>query len=639
MLGGGAMEGEYFRSKIAKSLSVVREKFGGSEGERVLELLGELFFLILSEEGFPEKRVQFILDAVVKLCLEGNISLFSLLSAVDRVAEELALPAELRGAVSLAKEVAAKLYLFTELSRDGIFSDGTTLPPRFCEALKGWIEEFNRLLLQKRFQEAVLFASLECPFRAMMGGLSYRMYCFNQELCRSVVEAHDLMHERAQLLARMLSLTRFLDAYVAYKDLRDSVGRFVLSLQRLVLVFASSQEEIFFRFAEDAISSCKGLVLYMVSVNGGLPEASHQRLASEVKRRLEDMGSVRADVAVAKGCGPEVLLLAPEDPDLFLYQVEALLRDMDNNGSFTLVAVPLDGLGDVHWSSLRRLVHRLRDEAVSLGIKRLVADLGLRNRLLEEVEQRYRDERFLKRALSESRVEVFFQPIFKGENGSYTVFALEALARMEAEDRFVPASLFISLIHRLGLEKRLDVLVLNRVAEYAPYLKRLCRKVSVNISPSSLKSEEVVSALLHLSRVFEGEGMTLVVELTEHTVMDSLELLKKLYSEYGVTFAVDDFGSGYSSLKAVADLVGVGALEMLKIDGSVVKGSVLHKGLERVLRLVAGVARELDVPTVAEFVEDEKVLLRLSEFGISHFQGFLLGKPRHIAELVSNELH
>ncbi len=78
---------------------------------------------------------------------------------------------------------------------------------------------------------------------------------------------------------------------------------------------------------------------------------------------------------------------------------------------------------------------------------------------------------------------------------------------------------------------------------------------------------------------------------------------------------------------------------MLKIDGSVVKGSVLHKGLERVLRLVAGVARELDVPTVAEFVEDEKVLLRLSEFGISHFQGFLLGKPRHIAELVSNELH
>src|SRR5581483_11610801 len=116
----------------------------------------------------------------------------------------------------------------------------------------------------------------------------------------------------------------------------------------------------------------------------------------------------------------------------------------------------------------------------------------------------------------------------------------------------------------------------------------------------------------------------LVLEITERELLDDLEQAKRILSplaDAGLGLALDDFGSGYSSLQYLADL----PVSYLKIDGRLVKR--LHESrIRAIIRGIQSTASELGLTTLAEYVEHERQANVLREIGVNWGQGHYFGK-------------
>jgi len=117
-----------------------------------------------------------------------------------------------------------------------------------------------------------------------------------------------------------------------------------------------------------------------------------------------------------------------------------------------------------------------------------------------------------------------------------------------------------------------------------------------------------------------------VFEITERETVKSFALLERFVQNLkleGYRFAIDDFGSGFSSFHYIKKF----PIDFIKIDGEfIVNMEVDHKDLAFVKSIVS-LAKELEIKTVAEFVESASQLELLREIGIDYVQGYHIGKP------------
>ncbi len=97
----------------------------------------------------------------------------------------------------------------------------------------------------------------------------------------------------------------------------------------------------------------------------------------------------------------------------------------------------------------------------------------------------------------------------------------------------------------------------------------------------------------------------------------------------GCKFALDDFGSGLSSLTYLKNL----PVDYLKIDGSFIRNVNRDSADHTVVEAIARMASALKIETIAERVESEDVMKRLGQLGIGHVQGYYIAGPRPVSEL------
>ena len=93
----------------------------------------------------------------------------------------------------------------------------------------------------------------------------------------------------------------------------------------------------------------------------------------------------------------------------------------------------------------------------------------------------------------------------------------------------------------------------------------------------------------------------------------------------GAKISIDDFGSGYSNLRHIADINS----DFIKIDGSIVRDCNENKESENLVAIIAGWKKLIlrDIEIVAEYVENEAIQEKLMEYGIDYSQGYLFSKP------------
>lgn len=224
-------------------------------------------------------------------------------------------------------------------------------------------------------------------------------------------------------------------------------------------------------------------------------------------------------------------------------------------------------------------------------------------------------------ALNKREIVPYFQPIVDLNTGK--VFANEALMRIGKHR--LPAAAFIEAAENLGVLVRMDLILYEEVFKKIKE-QGYKKKIFLNFSPRVLLLEDFSS---RLSSLVEGLGISpgnVVFELTERESVRNIELLEKfvkVMKENGFKFAIDDFGSGYSSfyyLKRVP-------VDYVKMEGEFVKDIVSDWRDRSFIASIVALAKGMGIKTVAEFVEGEDILNYLRELGVDYGQGFYFGKP------------
>jgi diguanylate cyclase (GGDEF)-like protein len=217
----------------------------------------------------------------------------------------------------------------------------------------------------------------------------------------------------------------------------------------------------------------------------------------------------------------------------------------------------------------------------------------------------------------------------------------ELLLRMINDDGLTmgPDS-FLSAAARYQLMPTIDRWVVNHlVAALKPRAGVLEGKAvgfTINFSGQSLDDDDFSNFLIS---TIGGSGLDpdlFCFELTENATVAHLEraedLMRRL-RKLGCGVALDDFGTGLSSLSCLRQL----PITMLKIDGSFIRDVIKDPRAEAMVRAIAELSRSMGVITVAEYIETEEISARVAELGVDYGQGFAIGKPIPLAELL-NEL-
>jgi len=239
----------------------------------------------------------------------------------------------------------------------------------------------------------------------------------------------------------------------------------------------------------------------------------------------------------------------------------------------------------------------------------------------------------LQKALAAGEMSLYYQPQIRVD-GEPTGF--EALIRWHHPVRgLISPSTFIPLAEENGTIVELGEWVLREACrEAASWPNPL--QIAVNLSPVQFRTADLPQ-LVHLALLDSGlPAHRLELEVTEGALVDdfarALSILRRLKS-LGVLIAMDDFGTGYSSLSYLQAF----PFDKIKIDRSFISNVESNAQSAAIVRAVIGLARGLDLPVVAEGVENQDQLAFLSRERCDEAQGFLIGRPKpieHYTDLV-----
>ncbi len=236
----------------------------------------------------------------------------------------------------------------------------------------------------------------------------------------------------------------------------------------------------------------------------------------------------------------------------------------------------------------------------------------------------------LRVALSDEQFRLVYQPIVELESGEVTGF--EALIRWDHPERGVisPAD-FIPIAEDTGLILPIGRWVLRTAAsQHAQWRQRLgpghSLKINVNVSKRQLLEPGFLDDVIDCQRDFALQAGDLELEITESTIADDrsdvVPLLTRL-REHGFSIAMDDFGTGLSSLGSLHAL----PIDQLKIDQAFIRVLDRDRSLLAVVASITSLAENLGIRTVAEGIETGEIVGALQSIGCTWGQGYFFAKP------------
>lgn len=241
-------------------------------------------------------------------------------------------------------------------------------------------------------------------------------------------------------------------------------------------------------------------------------------------------------------------------------------------------------------------------------------------------------------ALSENRFELFVQPIVpvKWRGPSPPPLSYEVLIRLlDKQDKLVVPAQFLPVVERYKLSTRLDRHVVDMVFSWLarnPQAMEEVQYLAVNLTAASIADRELLDHLLGMLREGGVPPGKIRFELTEAAAISNLLEARHFMSsirQAGSQIVLDDFGSGLSSFSYLRSL----PVDMLKIDGLLVKGVASDEPGFIMVKMINELAHSLGIKTVAEYVENEAILSCLEELGVDFAQGHAIDFPAQIDDV------
>jgi diguanylate cyclase (GGDEF)-like protein/PAS domain S-box-containing protein len=305
-------------------------------------------------------------------------------------------------------------------------------------------------------------------------------------------------------------------------------------------------------------------------------------------------------------------------------QIES--QRVQTTASIGVANFPHDGK-DV--SEILRVADAMLYEAKRAGRDRIASSRNQEGNILSIARQ-------LEEAIAADDIVPMYQPILDLHSGE--IVGQEALARIRTKQgsyleasKFIEAALHLQMTHKIDhtITKQTILHCSNRVIKQGlsplPHF--------VNVSAGLLRHADLVedifaTAMCQCQACGDrlGPQKPLVIEITEQQLLSDVNEAKRIlqpFLDFGLRLAVDDFGSGYSSLHYLADL----PITFLKIEGSLVKRVTHDKKVRAIVKGIQNIADDLGLTTIAEYVEDQDTLNALRDLGVNWGQGYFFGRP------------
>lgn len=251
--------------------------------------------------------------------------------------------------------------------------------------------------------------------------------------------------------------------------------------------------------------------------------------------------------------------------------------------------------------------------------------------------QFYKMSLAMKHALEEKEFKLYLQPLIGYDGNQLKLVGAEALIRWQQEDgtmiapgEFIHVAETNGMIHPIGLWVLEEIIRLNKVLRQ----NNLVLDLSINVSIRQFEKPDFISEVASILEKNET-AINLTFEITESLFFKELdkgiEALKAL-KDLGLKIAMDDFGTGFSSLSYLNML----PIDYLKIDKSFVD-EIQPDDRKNLAYMILSMAKTLDLTTVAEGVETENQLQSLLDHGCDIIQGFYFGKPVCLEAFLKDE--
>ncbi len=239
----------------------------------------------------------------------------------------------------------------------------------------------------------------------------------------------------------------------------------------------------------------------------------------------------------------------------------------------------------------------------------------------------------VREAVESSRFQLLVQDIAPIGTASGRKRHGELLVRMlDEHGGLVAPHTFLSAAERYNLMPAVDRWVIQHTfSAMEDGAGTLCALdlCAINLSGQSISDTELLDYVVDLLNSTGVPGERVCFEITETAVVENFDAARAFIAalkQRGCRFALDDFGSGMSSYSYLKHL----PVDYLKIDGSFVRG-MLEDPIDRaVVESINQIGHDLEMETIAEFVENEEILTALAEVGVDYAQGTAIGDPRPV---------
>ena len=249
------------------------------------------------------------------------------------------------------------------------------------------------------------------------------------------------------------------------------------------------------------------------------------------------------------------------------------------------------------------------------------------------LEERAALESDLRLALKRDEFQLYYQAQV---DGARRVFGAEALLRWRHPVRgLVAPNDFIPLAEETGLILPIGLWVLKTacclISAWSKDAATSGLQLAVNVSARQFRQPEFVTQVTQVLKETGADPTRLKLELTESVVIEEVEATiarMQTLKALGISFSMDDFGTGFSSLAYLQRL----PLDQLKVDRSFIQHMASNDNDATIVQTIITMGKTLGLHVIAEGVETEVQLARLNEYGCFAYQGYLFSRPLPLEE-------
>lgn len=224
-------------------------------------------------------------------------------------------------------------------------------------------------------------------------------------------------------------------------------------------------------------------------------------------------------------------------------------------------------------------------------------------------------------------VEPFLQPIQDNKTGK--IYKYEALMRIYDKDgTIIMPQAFIDKARKYRLFNKLMEILIIKVIKY---IKKYKINISLNLDYNDILNPTMKKLII--DNIKDNDiGKYLTIEILESKKISNFYLVNDFINDikaYNVSIAIDDFGSGFSNYEHILNI----NTDYIKLDGSLVK-KIDTDVYYNLVKSIVQFCLQQNIKVIAEFVSDLKILRYVKALGIDYSQGYYIGKPQHINEII-----